>query len=651
MAGLIFRLIAKAWRRRRAGADDDGDEDPHAALVARVRRRRQLENLYAKYLVYARILLLVLGYAWLAALASPWLGRGTYIDENALQPGQVLTKWGWDDVHAADRYLESLDALHARNASKAELTAWVKDEFAKLGISSSTQRYAFSTATGSVNGTNTYAVFPAPRSSGAEAMVISASWLSRIDEGAGAINQRGVPTVLALARFLTNYSYWAKDLVFVISDGYLDGMQAWLNAYHGLPQSNLVAEPLELSSGVIWTALNIDYPGHSFSHLGLFFDGLNGRLPNQDLMNSVAMITSHTGGVPVVLYDHIEQPFSLSRHHGKADWHVKVLKELHTYQLRARNILRHFGYEVVGRPSGVHGLFHQFRIDAITVFAVPAVGPHGFHSLGKLVESSLRTMNNLLERLHASFFLYLMAGPHAFLKIGHYLPCAIILSIAITLTGLGVWRQAGWTEYDEWDAEVEYKAALEQTTKESPAPVLVTEKTFVPRKRQRAVMEPLGVMLATHAIGVLLLFAMRFPSFYNTITIAASYIGLVLVAPPPLKNGLRSTGGRAPFHTVLHAFTLLSAGMVISIIAVLNFALAASLAAVLALPFVSVSPQSHRLFKIGLAALCAPAFVNPGFAKNVVREYELLGGWFLPFVCVVYVPIVLQSWMAAVLYI
>ena len=34
---------------------------------------------------------------------------------------------------------------------------------------------------------------------------------------------------------------------------------------------DLVAEPLALPSGVIWTALSIDYPGHSFSHLGVFF--------------------------------------------------------------------------------------------------------------------------------------------------------------------------------------------------------------------------------------------------------------------------------------------------------------------------------------------------------------------------------------------
>ena len=33
-----------------------------------------------------------------------------------------------------------------------------------------------------------------------------------------------------------DYSYWAKDIVFVISDGYLDGIQAWLGAYHGSEQ-------------------------------------------------------------------------------------------------------------------------------------------------------------------------------------------------------------------------------------------------------------------------------------------------------------------------------------------------------------------------------------------------------------------------------
>ena len=31
---------------------------------------------------------------------------------------------------------------------------------------------------------------------------------------------------------------WSKDIVFVVADGYIDGMQAWLDAYHGNGQSS-----------------------------------------------------------------------------------------------------------------------------------------------------------------------------------------------------------------------------------------------------------------------------------------------------------------------------------------------------------------------------------------------------------------------------
>lgn len=36
-----------------------------------------------------RLLLLICGYAWLFVLPLPQFGQRTYIDENALQPGQV----------------------------------------------------------------------------------------------------------------------------------------------------------------------------------------------------------------------------------------------------------------------------------------------------------------------------------------------------------------------------------------------------------------------------------------------------------------------------------------------------------------------------------------------------------------------------------
>jgi GPI-anchor transamidase subunit GAA1 len=56
---------------------------------SRIRRRRALVSLISRRLPYIRAGLFVVGYLWMAALPLPWLGWATYIDENALQPGQV----------------------------------------------------------------------------------------------------------------------------------------------------------------------------------------------------------------------------------------------------------------------------------------------------------------------------------------------------------------------------------------------------------------------------------------------------------------------------------------------------------------------------------------------------------------------------------
>jgi glycosylphosphatidylinositol transamidase len=146
------------------------------------------------------------------------------------------------------------------------------------------------------------------------------------------------------------------------------------------------AEPLihPEPAGVIWTALVLDYPGHSFSHLGLFFgmrspniyllnsvvlkqcffaEGTNGRLPNQDLSNSASTI-SRGMGVPWVLYDHNDEGHVNFKGRGVL---VSLLLEIadmigvdvQDYLRRGRNILRNVGYQATGEPSGVHGVFHK----------------------------------------------------------------------------------------------------------------------------------------------------------------------------------------------------------------------------------------------------------------------------------------------------
>ncbi|KAI0721113.1 Gaa1-domain-containing protein [Cerioporus squamosus] len=616
-----------------------GGGDPNAA---RIRRRQALAKKAWQGLPFIKLVLFTVGYLWLLAIPSSQFGQRTYIDENALQPGQVHTYWSWNDVYRADRVLEDLERLRHENATSDEIAKYIVGEFEKIGIPARTQHYSFDTVDGVTEGTNAYAVLQSPRASGTEAIVISASRLSRTGEGDGTLNLRGVATVISLAQYLKKYSLWAKDLVFVISDGYLDGMQAWITTYHGAAQPYLHAEPLTLSSGVIWTAINVDYPGHSFSHLGIFFEGLNGRLPNQDLLNSVSLITRHTGGVPVLVHDHIDPRDTPNQPDILPSWLPDVIKsntDVQEYAIRARNIVRHMNYQVRGAASGVHGLLHQFRIDAITVFAVPATGPHGFHSLGKILESSLRTMNNLLERLHASFFFFLLVGPGAFMKIGSYLPSVILVGTAMLFSGLGEWVNAGW---------MLAAPPLGSNEKLDKVPLEGPGATWV--QRPRPVLQAVSIMAATHLLGVVLFYIV------SSKLVNATVVFLLFSALPALTLQLVPLPAppSAPLATVLKALNLCFTSAVISITSVLNFSLAVALSVFMGLPltFASSSPSLLRrvvkyvvytVLALGWLAIC------PEETRKAIWNWEVLGVWFAPFVCIVYAPLVLQAALVSLL--
>ena len=108
-------------------------------------------------------------------------------------------------------------------------------------------------------------------------------------------------------------------------------------------------------------------------------------------------------------------------------------------------------------------------------------------ALIRTVESTLRTMNNLIERLHASFFFYLLTSPSQFLKIGLYLPSAILISVAIMIHGLSAWVDAAWI-----------KAETTTHTDKSQA------ETIQWKRRKRPVMGALCIVIATHALGTVL---------------------------------------------------------------------------------------------------------------------------------------------------
>ena len=144
------------------------------------------------------------------------------------------------------------------------------------GLQAHVQPYTFNTTTGrrkKIKGANTYAVLRAPRADGAESLVLHASWRSRsaaaaphhphhalplvgatlhalddraprissIHSESESVNTYGIASVLALANYFSKQSYWSKDIVLLISDGFTEGAHAWLDAFHGASQPSASA--------------------------------------------------------------------------------------------------------------------------------------------------------------------------------------------------------------------------------------------------------------------------------------------------------------------------------------------------------------------------------------------------------------------------
>lgn len=273
----------------------------------------------------------------------------------------------------------------------------------------------------------------------------------------------------------------------------------------------------------------------------------------------------------------------------------------------------------------------------------------------RIVESSLRTMNNLLERLHASFFFYLLTTPDRFMKIGNYLPSAVLISVAMIFRGLRCWVDAGWK--------------LNQRIKDDGDS---SSDAITWTRRKRHVLHVLTIMLVTHSLGAAIFLSIQsslflnnqmvshfFTKIYRTllkllqffvplITLATSLVPFVISRVSDPRDE-----GSAPIWLVLKALNLCSASTVISTITVLNFSLAALLAVTLGLSL-SLSGPSHSKL-LSLTKYILYVFLALGWlffyveTREAIWQWEILSVWFAPFVCLVYTPLLLQAGTVCIL--
>ncbi|OPJ76064.1 glycosylphosphatidylinositol anchor attachment 1 protein [Patagioenas fasciata monilis] len=104
-----------------------------------------------------------------------------------------------------------------------------------------------------------------------------------------------------------------------------------------------------------------------------------------------------------------------------------------------------------GQPRGHHGLFLRYRIEAITLRGINSFRQYKYDmaTVGKTLEGMFRKLNNLLERLHQSYFFYLLPSLSRFVSIGLYMPAfgllllVLILRISLRCTGTRVWVAVG----------------------------------------------------------------------------------------------------------------------------------------------------------------------------------------------------------------
>lgn len=464
-------------------------------------------------------------------------------------------------------------------------------------------------------------------------MLIGA-WKNMADE----VNNSGVALVLTLARYFKRWSLWSKDIIFLIPGDSTIGSQAWVDAYHEGHDERHV-ESLKIKSGALQGAVAVDYPagpwGHRYDKLHVVYDGINGQLPNLDLFNTAVQIASGQLGIGCV----IQRMWN----HGDS------------YQERLQTMLRGMLSQGLGHATGPHSSFIPYHVDAVTLVTV-GNGWHDEMSLGKTVESLFRSLNNLLEHFHQSFFFYLLLQDKRFVSIGTYLPSAMMIAINFSIAAMALWVKSGRAEQpignpaatkpeatkakegstpstkkkassEKEEGRKEDEATEKKPTNDDPTIKLVEQNgslAIVPaastKITERHLLLPLVLVLAAHATGLIPLY------FFNNWD-AAKLRGLFLTACnlttlSPLAITFLFFWSAPDVLTpqalcLLQCFSLLLLGMFLAALATLNFSLSVIVGvACVPLSFVRRSSNSGATaIQLLLLALLNPMLVVQTGAK------------------------------------
>lgn len=378
-------------------------------------------------------------------------------------------------------------------------------------------------------------------------------------------------------------------------------------------------------------------------------EGVNGQLPNLDLINTIVAVATRTHPpIRTTLHNTVKNPFE---HHAYGN-----------YLGSLNHLLQSMKYLVLGHPSSDSGLYLRYTIDAVTIHGI--VGSEhlgqlfGFNRIGRLVESTFRSLNNLLEHFHQSFFFYLLPQPSRYVSISQYMPPVILFACALIFQSLALYYLG---------------------TK--PIEPEKTDVTTAYSLGKRHISFAFTVLTITHVAGIAIFNLMQ-PSFgwkylsqfsetevskwpdktgldeltpimaqaiimqYSTSSVIALSTVILCVLWINKRPSVEHDG------TILKSLCLAASALVIATVSLLNFTLGIATAILIVVPYSFIRPSSNAVWKLVQSAVLlalspmgllyvfsfATGLPQVEIISTLMLDYQIVRSWFLTFCCTVYWP-------------
>ncbi|XP_054254605.1 glycosylphosphatidylinositol anchor attachment 1 protein isoform X2 [Indicator indicator] len=570
--------------------------DPHC--------RRALAHLIQRLNTPLCALSYMLGLCWFLALAWPPLAPQTYISENAL--GSTMVQEQFPLGARALAYARQFGG-HKKKAGGMPVQ-WLEQTLWELGLEVHRQSFSrtlpFPDETRErymVHGTNVYGILRAPRAASTEALVLS------VPCSPGTQNNQAVGLMLALAAYFREQIYWAKDIIFLVTEHDLLGTEAWLEAYHDINLTEVQSSGTPGRAGAIQAAIALELSSDVVTSFDVAVEGLNGQLPNLDLLNLFHAFCQKNGLLCTI--------------QGKlphSDWE-SLPGYAHSLQTLALMVLA----QASGRPRGDHGLFLRYRVQALTLRGINSFrqSKHGMAAVGRTLEGMFRKLNNLLERLHQSYFFYLLPSLSRFVSIGLYMPAFGFLLLVLVLKALDIWMKLSKSETSSGErssnppADPHHPSATSISPQEARPgllvlvpPVLICEAAGL----ALYLLPVLGQQVATQHFPVSEAEAV-------VLTIIAIYVaGMAL---PHNTHRVLPGAGAARGWLALKLVALVALALVLMALALLNFSLGFLLAATMVPAAAAVQPNGPKVLLAAVLVLATPAVT---LLLGIFLERELL---------------------------